>query len=610
VSGWGAALPATGGGYAFRSVQLAHPAHEAALGARDTVARQQPARVRWLPRSARSALPWAALAALLTAGAVVFLTVTRGTTLSFDEWSWALHRRGSSLETFLSPHNGHFSLLPVLVYKLLFATAGLGDYAPYRVVVIGLHLLCVALIFVYARRRVSGLLALIAAALVLFLIPAWQNFLWPFQVAWLMSISAGLGALLLLDRGDRLGQVTAGLLVACSLASSGVGLPVTIGLAVEILLRGDRWRRAPIVTVPLAAYAVWWVIYQNSSTTFHAVVRTPVFVAKLASATAAAMTGLAGHTVPFGSGTLLRYGPAVAVIGLLAFAWAVRRPGRLSPRVLGLVAITLSFWILAGLGRAGLAQPYDSRYLYVGAVFIVLLAVELGRGASLSAPAAAVALIVLGAVLASNLSLLHDVRAFERSQSETTAADLGALDIGRPLVAPTYVPVAFPGFGLRFTASSYYAMAKAIGSPAASPRQIASSPEGVRRVADSELIAIHRIGLRQTAARPVAGPTPAVDRAVGGSVTARAGCVVFAPSAGSPATEHQLQIALPAGGAWISVRNGPASVGVRRFASAFQNVGALASARPAVLGIAPDRSSVSWHARIVTTGLATVCGLP
>ena len=34
-------------------------------------------------------------------------------------------RRGGSLSTYLRPHNGHFSLVPLAIYKLLFATTGI-----------------------------------------------------------------------------------------------------------------------------------------------------------------------------------------------------------------------------------------------------------------------------------------------------------------------------------------------------------------------------------------------------------------------------------------------------------------------------------------------------
>ena len=69
-------------------------------------------------------------------------------------------------------------------------------YWPYRAVVVALHLVCVALIYVYAERRVGGWLAFAAALLILFLGPAWQVIVWPFEMAWVASLAAGLGALL------------------------------------------------------------------------------------------------------------------------------------------------------------------------------------------------------------------------------------------------------------------------------------------------------------------------------------------------------------------------------------------------------------------------------
>ena len=137
-------------------------------------------RLRRVTRLEPTTLAWIALAVLLVAAAAFFYYETRGTTLWVDEWDWAQNRRGWDLDTFLRPHNGHLSLVPVAIYKLLFATAGLTHYAPYRIVLIAAHLLCVGLVFVYASRRVGSYLGVIAAALILFLGPAWQNILSPF----------------------------------------------------------------------------------------------------------------------------------------------------------------------------------------------------------------------------------------------------------------------------------------------------------------------------------------------------------------------------------------------------------------------------------------------
>ena len=154
---------------------------------------------------------------MLCLGAAVFFAYqTRGTTFWFDEWEWIAQRRGNDVGTFLDPHNQHLSLVPIALYRLLFATVGLDDYRPYRALVIAAHIGVVVLVFAYARTRVGAWLALAPAALLLFFGPGWQEVLWPFQVAWLIAIGAGVLALMALDRRTRGGDVLAGGLRRCS----------------------------------------------------------------------------------------------------------------------------------------------------------------------------------------------------------------------------------------------------------------------------------------------------------------------------------------------------------------------------------------------------------
>jgi hypothetical protein len=180
------------------------------------------------------------LVILLACAGAFLLHETRGTTLWFDEWSWAFERRGDGLASLLEPHNEHLSLVPVAIYKVLFATAGLENHLPYRALVIAGHLACTALLFAYVRQRAGNLLGLLAAALLLFLGPGWHNILWPFQVGWLLSLAAGIGSLLLLDRRDRVGRVAACGLLGLSLISSGIGLVVAAGALVELLWSRER----------------------------------------------------------------------------------------------------------------------------------------------------------------------------------------------------------------------------------------------------------------------------------------------------------------------------------------------------------------------------------
>jgi hypothetical protein len=140
--------------------------------------------------------------ALAVAGAFV-LWETRGSYFLIDEWIWIVERRDSSVATFLEPHNQHLSLVPLAIYRALFETVGLDHYWPYRVVLVIGHLTCALVLFIYARSRVGPVLGVAAAVAILFLGPAWQDILWPFQVAWLISMAAGVGALLALDRRER-----------------------------------------------------------------------------------------------------------------------------------------------------------------------------------------------------------------------------------------------------------------------------------------------------------------------------------------------------------------------------------------------------------------------
>ena len=248
-----------------------------------------------LPRA--DTLGWIVLAALLVGAALFLYAETRWATLWFDEWQWALDRRGNDAGAFLEPHNGHLSLVPIAIYRLLFEAAGLDIYGPYRAIVIGAHLGVVVLLFVYARRRVGPFLALLAVTLLLFLGPAWQNILWPFQVGWLISLAGGLGALLMLDRGDRAGDATASLLLALSLGCSGLGVPIALGVGVDVLWGRRRWRDAWIVGAPLALYGVWWLTYQDTDL-LGALIDVPGFVADALGAAISALLGLGGETIP------------------------------------------------------------------------------------------------------------------------------------------------------------------------------------------------------------------------------------------------------------------------------------------------------------------------
>jgi hypothetical protein len=574
--------------------------------------------VRGRPRIEPATLPLIGFAALLALTAALILYETRATTLWVDEWVWALERRGGGVNTLLEPHNGHFSLVPVVLYKLLFATAGLAHYAPYRVLVVVAHLLCAVLIFVYARPRLGAWSALIAAALILTLGPAWQNFLWPFQIGWLVSLAAALGAMLALDRADRRGDTLACVLIALALASSGLGIPVAAGLLLEVLWR-RQWRDAWIALAPLALYAAWWLAYQDTELVRGNIVHAPGFAAGAAAGAVGALSGLSEIRVDAGgavddAGAALAWGRPLAVAAAFVLAWRLAALRPLSARIVGLLAMALTFWLLTGLQRAHVGSPDASRYLYVGAFFVVLIAVELARGLSLGGAPAVVVACAAGLVIVSNLGDLRIGARYLRSQAPVARADLGALELARTQVPAGYIATSFPGTPFIFIrADRYFAAAAAAGTPAFSPADIAGAPEPARRTADAELVSIHRVVLRPGRGGAGADAAPAVEASTGGDAGARGGCVRFRPAAAGPAEPAaKLELTLPPGGIVLTATGGSATVSVRRFAATYpeQPLGRLAASGSGVLRIDADRAPQPWHVRVAPEAGVAACGLP
>jgi len=577
----------------------------------DTRAPAAPARIP--SRLDSPVLVRAALALLLLIGAGVLFYETRNTTFWSDEWGWAFFRRESGLDSFLEPHNQHLTLIPVAVYKLLFATAGLDNYAAFRVVLIVAHLACVTLLFEYTRRRVGSALALLASASIVLFGPAWQVVLWPFQIGWLISIAAGVGTLMLIERGDRIGDLGACALLGVSLASSGLGAPVAAGVLLEVLWDRRRWRRIWIVLAPLALYGIWLLAYQDSELFRHNIVLAPGWVADAFSAAMASLFGLGGQTALNSVGKVDVWGPPLAIAALVLAGWRIARLGELPARVLSLGVILLAFWTLTAVGRSHISPPSTSRYLYVSCFLLLLLAAELGRGTTRTRWFNLVLSLVVAAAMLSNFGILRDAGRFLRGQAMISKANLGALELGRDVAREDYIATRFPGFPfVVIPAGAYYRTADAIGSPALAPAEIPAAPEEARSVADAELIRLYGVRLRPDTGQPVFGTRPAVESSVAGNVSVRGACVRFQRSSvvqGEKSSHVDLE--LPRGGLLVTARDGPVEVRVRRFAAAYPSapIGEVTDGGSGILTIVPDSSPVVWHVRVSAQQAVRACGL-
>jgi len=549
-----------------------------------------------------------AAASLAAAGLLLFW----GSKLTFllDDWEFLLYRPGFTAHSIFTPHGEHISIAPILIYKALLATVGMSSSLPYLAVSIALFLTTSILLFVYLRRRVDPWLALLAAVIVLFLGPAFDDLLWDFQMGFNGSLACGLGALLLLERGDRRGDLLACGLLVVGMTFSSLGIPFIFAACVDVGLRSDRLRRLYIVALPALLYAAWWVGWGHTADTavsFRNAAATPHFVLDAAAAVCASLFGLvqAGQGASPGG---LDWGQPLLLAALALGAWRLHRMGRV-PRGLWIgLALLATFWVLAGLNVKPGRGPAVSRYQLPGAIFVLMIAAELLRGVRVPRGATVLAYLLGAAILAGNVLFLHDAYISYRRTSDLIKADLGAVEIARDRTAVPFwldqdiADTAYVGV----TSTAYLRAADNYGSPADGGAEIATAPEPARVAADKVLGRALGIGLRPSQATlAAAGPPPELLFPAHADARSHGSCLTL--GADSPVAI----LRLPPGGAIVhAARRAGAQVRLRRFAADSFPIAAapLAAGEVGVLRIPTDRATQPWEVEISPPAGVSVCG--
>lgn len=301
----------------------------------------------------------------------ILLYLGRGRWFRYDEWDYLSTRSATSLHDLFAPHSVHWSTLPILTYRALWAVFGLHSYVPYQAVSILAHLAVAALVRAVMRR--AGVRPWTATGVVALLVlfgAGEENVLWAFQIAFTGALAFGLLQLILadhdgpLDRRDTMGLLAgfAGLL--CS------GLAVTMVVVVGIAVLARRgWRIAAFHTAPLAvAYALWFLAIGHDGFGTEAQGGTsPGTVVSFVRAAVAAAFGRMAQ-VP-GLGWALG---ALVVVGCF-LAWHNRSTNELRRVAAAPVALFVGafvFLLITGSGRgAGIALA--SRYSYVVASLVL-----------------------------------------------------------------------------------------------------------------------------------------------------------------------------------------------------------------------------------------------
>jgi hypothetical protein len=583
----------------------------------------------------RRSVAWTVLGLLMAISAALIWAWSPQLTLLDDEWDYAYRTATQPAAEYMidPPPGGHLIAVPLLLYEAAFDGFGIDSYAPYRLGHIVLLLLCAALFYALARRRIGDALAVLPTAILLFLGSSWEVIATPLRSPSLIAIAAGLAMLLSLERRDLKGDIAAFAFLSLSVVSHSTSLAFAAAAAVLVLSRPDpeRWRRCWIFLVPVLGYATWWVLEFDpgpSQSLGSVIAGAPVFVAKSLAVTLLSAAGIESLAHPSYGGLDVDSPSAfdvvagAALIALLAgiVVARLRRPRPVSPFSLAIAAALVTFWVATNFAPGPEREPWASRYLYPDVLLLLLLLCELGRDFELPGKLrGGVAFAILALVAVSIAGNVHELRTEARvlnTASDNMRAGLTSLD-----QAPGGVP---PGFVLsaalagRFSASDVIValpesrldgVLAHYGSPAYSSAELSSRSQAVRVTADYVSLRAAGTRLRAAAALP-RGHDQAPRRlsAFGGVwISGKLGCIELRPS-GSNAIGT---LSLPSGRLALAAEAGPpGEVTAGRFADGTPlAIGALQGDSKAVLNLPAGTAQEAWRVAIQAHQRVLACSV-
>lgn len=545
------------------------------------------------------------MAGAIAAAAALVFWLERGLTWGWDEYVWLEHAGlVDDLTLFFRPYGGHLIASPYFLFRGMMELFGASFTAFAIAQVAGLSLLA-ALLYVYAKRRIGPILALAPAIAMLFLGSAWAVVLEPMMgLQFLAALVPGLGALLMLERGDRLGDAAACALLCLALTGFSQAVPFLLGAIVAVALSPDWRRRAWVVAVPLLAYGAWRLWASQFESTGIVYSNVPFLPAYFADALAVFSSALFGQVSIVGSGpwstlrlqgfdmSYLSQGVVFTLVELLAIGgaiWLISRRGPIPRTLWPPVAIMLALWVELGIILVPGRTAAEPRYLYAGVLVLLMVIVEMLRGTKTTRLTVGIAAALTLAAVAGNMARFQDGRQTLDAIQKEARADMAVIELaganGDQSFTPNLdAPYLVPG-ALALNSGPWLEVVERYGSSAHSAPELLAQDEAIRQQADALAVKTLRLRLANAAGTGVAR------------------CQTFGDRSGPT------EVVLPRGGATLRPARG-SGVALRRWADEFAaGLGNVHAGEAVVLAIPGDRSDVPWRLSFERGGPVEVCAI-
>ncbi|MDT0186655.1 hypothetical protein Q9S36_41365 [Microbacterium sp. ARD31] len=215
-------------------------------------------------RRRRPAVPTLILAVCLVAYGAWLVHSASGMWFWIDDYEFLIHRGtipGLDHGLF-EPHNGHWSTMVVLVYRVLFAAFGMTTYVPYVLVTIVIHLAIAALLYtLLCREGANRWAALLASWFVVFIPIGFDNILWDAAMNNTGALLFGFLAVLALSRAgfSNRSVAMAWALLVVALMFSGTGVSAVVLAAAFAGVSRGPLVGLKVASVPAAVFVVWFL---------------------------------------------------------------------------------------------------------------------------------------------------------------------------------------------------------------------------------------------------------------------------------------------------------------------------------------------------------------